>query len=471
MNVLRNLLIALITLEMVGFGYLAWQRGQRVTPRLPAVQFDDPLILNELEQLARRAETGGSAEWQELGEALLGQGHYTHAEAAFAQAVKLDPQNARAEFARAFCLDRTGRIAESNTHYERSAAIATSNQQSVIGSPEHCAYQIARNALRLEDAETAEKMFAEQLAFFPSAYQYAKLLVRSGRFEQARTIIDDNLADYPQSLKFMSLRLAVCEALGDTVGAAKAEQALDRSEYRIPIDFNTSFVTPFNERHGMAHEALQCARLSEEGQNDALFDHVEKLIATLSESNHIGVYRLKKNVIEIEFQRKNPDSMLAWIKELNELGIHDADLLQMKGAALSLKGDRDAAAQLWLTAARMSPNVPLHLKLSEYFTEKGDEPNARFHAGEAALLETKIHYWGNQIPAARQAVERAKQISPENAPAWYYSGEIHLAQGETQAALTDYQKCIGLAPTHGTAHRRIRQLSGPASDPAKREDG
>lgn len=470
MTVLRNLLIALVALEVLGFGYLAWQRAQRMTPQLPAVQFDDPLIHGELQQLAKQAESGGSAEWQELGEALLGEGYYTHAEAAFAQAVNLNPENSLAEFSRAFCLDRTGRIPESNTHYKRSAAMATADEQSVIGSPEHSAYQIARNALRLEDAAAAEKMFAEQLAFFPSAYQYAKLLVRSGRFEEARTIIDDNLVNYPRSLKFMSLRLAVREALGDSVGAAKAEQDLDRSEYRIPIDFNTDFVTPLNERHGISRAVKRCAQLSEEGNNDALAECLTSVISTLSKTDHGVLYRLKKNLIEVEFQRKNPDSMLTCIQELHDLGIQDADLLQMQGAALSLKGDPDAAAQLWLTAAQMAPNVPLHTMLSQYFSEKGDEVQATHHAGEAALLQTKIHYWGNQLPQARQAVEQAKQITPKSAPAWYYSGEIHLAQGETQAALADYHKCIELAPTQGTAHRRIQQLSGPPADSATLPD-
>ena len=83
---LRRTLVIAIIVELAVGGWLLASRVLRVPPALPADMVDDPLLAAEIRVLASRADRGGTPEWRTLGEGLLGQGAYAHAESAFARA-------------------------------------------------------------------------------------------------------------------------------------------------------------------------------------------------------------------------------------------------------------------------------------------------------------------------------------------------------------------------------------------------
>ena len=98
-------------------------------------------------------------------------------------------------------------------------------------------------------------------------------------------------------------------------------------------------------------------------------------------------------------------------------------MLQMEGAAHRMNGEADKAAELWLRASRISPNVPLHDLLASYYADKGDQGQQAYQMGQRELLTAKIHYWTNEFPESRTASEQAAEHDPDNAQAWFYLGE------------------------------------------------
>lgn len=460
MHRLQRLLLLLITGELLVCGFHAVQRLTERLPVLPVVAFDDPLLKADFTALAEAARTGDSGDWQLLGEGLLGQGFYGEAELAFRRAVELDSQNGIAQFSVAFCVDRTGRVEASTQEYQRAAEM-TPPSSSPIGSREHCLYQVGRNALRLEQLPSAEQIFHEILAFTPAAYQYSKLLTRSGRSAEALTEIDKVLNKSPLSLKFRSLQLHALEDLGRLTEIADAARQLERSKYEFPIDLSSNFVEPLSQRLGIHREMEACQQLLASGDMDAVARKLNELLVLLEPTTHPQKFRLRQSLIEVEFQRKNADQMLASIAQLQAAGLSNADLLQMEGAAYSLQGDKQRALALWLRAARQSPNVPLHQILARHYDDLGDSANRDQHLGQAALLTTKMHYGSNQLEAAQLSVREAQRYLPENDQVWFYSAEINQALGHLSEALADYRRCVELNPGHGRALRALKSFDGP----------
>ncbi|MCA9090098.1 MAG: tetratricopeptide repeat protein [Planctomycetaceae bacterium] len=457
-GVIRLLLVVILG-ELAYCGYWAAAQLGRYEPVLPQVVHDDPLLDNEFKSLADAARWGNSLDWQTLGEGLLGQGFYGEAELAFRRAVELNPENSLAQFSLAFCIDRTGRVDESSREYLRAIEI-TKPSKSPVASADHSRYQLGRNALRKEQAAEAERIFHEADAFYPSAYQYAKLLVRSGRAAEALPTIDRVLEAVPNSLKFTALRMHALEQLGRLPEAHAAARKLERSEYVIPMDFSSNFVTPYNKRIGIQKEEEVCEQLWTEKHFDAVARKLNELLVILEPTSNMQKYALRLSLIKVEYNRRDADAILALVERANADGDSDAELLQMEGAAYAIKGNMDRAVELWLRAALMSPNIPLHEFLAKYYDEQGDAVKRDEQLGYAAVLKMKVSYWGNELEAAREAVAAAKKLVPENATVWFYSGEIEQSLGNLDQARTDYARCIELDPSHGRALREYRLLEG-----------
>ncbi|QDV66800.1 tetratricopeptide repeat protein [Rosistilla carotiformis] len=462
MKRLKKLLVVVLLLEIVLCGLYVKRRLWRHHVVLPTVTLDDPLLATEFQELADQAAAGGSEEWQALGEGLLGQGFYGEAEHAFRAAVDIDPGNYMAQFALAFCLDRTGRIAESSEAYLKASEIERKSKQ-LIGSVEHCLYQVGKNELRAEDAGAAIDRFASQAGFAPASYQYAKLLVRDGKVDRALPVLEMQLGKTPLSLKFNALRLQALEATGQQALAAQAADVLQRSRYMIPIDMSTNFVTPLNQRLGIARKLQEYNELLATGDMDLLAKHLQTMWdlaepTTLHQKSAILI-----SMAEVAFQRRRAEEILQAVDRLKAIGVSSPDMLQMEGAAYQMNGDIDRAIGLWLRASKMSPNIPLHQILADAYQEKNDDARRDFHLGQAGLLEAKQAFWNNQWEPAKQAAQRAIDADPSLDQAWFYLAEIERALGNAQPALEAYQKCLDLNPNRGRALAAAARLRDAAA--------
>ena len=331
-------LLLLLVIELGYCGFLVAKRLSRPLPVLPDAQYVDPVMMEDYQELARQAETGSSQEWLKLGQAFLGQGFYSYAENCFRQAAEMAPDNLEAKASYAFCLERTGRTQASTLEYEKLVPLKI-KRAAPFASRNHFLYEIGKNYLREENAERAEEAFRKNKDFQPAEYQLAKLLVRSGRAEEALPIINSNLSDIPNSLNFLFLQSRALEELGRKEEALQAAEKVERAFDIVPMNFNTQFLKPFSVRHGIEKELETYNYLIQQNDMDTLAQKLDEIFQLINDRPMPQHKSALISMVEVEFQRKNPERMLLLIEKLKTLGIENADLLQFKAGAYMLQGE------------------------------------------------------------------------------------------------------------------------------------
>jgi len=244
-----RLTLMLLVFELALCGYLVSDKLLHVSPTTPAFYLDDPLLRRMFEELSNEAQDGDDLAWQHLAEALLGQGYYAYAEPNYRQALKMNPDNVEARFGLAFCLDKMGRMKESTEEYRTYLKKETRKpeRQKLVF---YAKYAIGRNYLREENAPEAEKEFRKNPKFIPAQYQLAKLLIRSGRAEQALPIIKKYLKEIPHSLAFHYLDYLALSELNRPEEAEAAKKKIGESVYLVSLNFNNDYIDPFYMKYG-----------------------------------------------------------------------------------------------------------------------------------------------------------------------------------------------------------------------------
>ncbi|MAX37738.1 MAG: hypothetical protein CME33_14370 [Gimesia sp.] len=456
---LLRLLLILLVVELGYCGYLIADRMARPLPVLPDAESIDPLLMTDFRELAVQAESGSSKEWIRLGQAFLGQGFYGYAENCFRQAIQMDPDDALAQASYAFCLERTGRLQASTREYEKLEAF-DGKTDVPFANRRHYLYAIGRNYLREENAEKAEELFRLNNGFQPADYQLAKLLVRSGRAEEALPYIDRNLATTPNSLVFRQLQAEALESLGRMAEAKRARDQVEHALYVVELNFNTTFLTPYSKRHGILRELEAYNQLLERNDMDYLAQKLDEVLALMDE--RLPQYKATLiSMLEVEYQRKNPERMLQLIQKLKENGVVDAETLQFEAGAYMLSGDMKKAVPLLQRVLEMSPTIEVHQTLADYYDQQKDLKKRDYHQAKMALLYAMMSFRNNQLKSAEEAIERSVELNPEDPQAWFYNAEIKRLLGKTEAAKKSYERCLALNPNHGRAIRELDHINTP----------
>lgn len=458
MKQLVRILLLLLVIELGYCGFLVAKRLSRPLPVLPNAEFVDPLMMTDFRELARQAENGASQEWVRLGQALLGQGYYSYAENCFRQAVVQDPSNLIAKVSYAFCLERTGRTHESTLEYEKLVPLKAERPVQ-FANKNHYLYAIGRNYLREENGAKAEAAFRENANFQPAQYQLAKLLVRSGRSEDALPLINRNLTEFPNSLKFLLLKAEALEALGREQEAIQAAEKVERSLAIIPLNFNTELIKPYSVRHGIEKELEAYNYLIQQNDMDSLAKKLDEISQLVGDRPMPQYKATLISMVEVEFQRKNPERMLLLIDQLKKSGIENADLLQFRAGAYMLKGEMEQAVPMLERVAQMSPTIEVHQSLANYYAQQHDTVKRDEHLAKMALLQALIAFRNNQLPAAEEAIQRSVELNPRDPQAWFYYAETKRFLGEQGSAETAYKRCLELNPNHGRSLRKLARLS------------
>tara|TARA_R110002095_G_scaffold194767_5_gene173186 strand:- start:3374 stop:4771 length:1398 start_codon:yes stop_codon:yes gene_type:complete len=453
-------LLLLFVLELGFCGYLVAKRLARPLPVLPAAESVDPLTMSDFQELARQAETGSSQEWVRLGQALLGQGFYSYAENCFLQATQFDPADAVAQASYAFCLERTGRMQASTMEYEKLKSFK--GQISIpLAQRERYLYAIGRNYLREENAAKAEEIFRQNAGFQPADYQLAKLLVRSGRSNDALPIIDRNLIETPDSLFFNLLKVQALETLGRTAEAKQAADRVERAMHIIPLNFNTGFTEPYHSRYGISKEIVAYDQLLQGNDMDQIADKLEEVLQLMGDRPMPEHTASMISMVEVEYQRKNPERMLTLIEKLKESGVENAELLQFQAGAYTLMGETEQAVPLLLRAAQMSPTIEVHQTLANYYDQRQETEKRDTHQAKSQLLNAMHAFRNNQLAFADKAIQQSVKRNPLDPQAWFYYAKIKHLQGELNAARKAYERCVELNPNHGRALRELSDLTVP----------
>ena len=466
--VLRRLLVMLVVAEVAVCAGLVARRAWRVPPAVPTDFPDDPRLATELAAVAARADRGGAADWRALGESLLGQGLYTHAEQAFARAVALDPRDADAAFGQAFCVDRTGRMEEAVALYRRCLDLPDVAADGVGRHP-FALYAIGRNLLRLEDVAGAEAAFRENEAFVPAAYQLAKLLSRDGRLGEAVRIVESLLGQLPLALELHQLRARILDAAGAPAEAFLARATEERSAHLVETNFNTDYVKPFTRRHGLVGALAEIeARLpplpgDPERDPQRITEQVERL------ERDVGSARIPQRLTlaylraALAADAGGGDELARHLATIDEAGDRSVSRLDIEATVRERSGDADGARALRERAAAMAPTARLHRQLAEAAERSGDAASARIHKARQHFHLGKAAYRRNRLEEALGEFRAAAALDDAHVATWYHAGEMAYHLGRPADATAAFRRVVQLEPDHERAVRFLELLepAGP----------
>lgn len=452
MRHLRTLLLVIIVVELSVAGSVIFSRARRPAPPLVDTGRLDPLTIADIKELTTRvADTHHPRDWKELAEALLGNGFYMAAEQCFRQSADLEPRNFHALYGRGFCLERMGFTAE---------AVAVLRQVTEQADPDlarTCWYQIGRCYLRQEDPVRAEAAFRRIADFPPAAYQLAKLLLREGRAEEAREIVAAPLAQAPNSLKFLQLRMRIAEALGDTVLAKELHDREDRAQYQVVLEYNQSFISMFAQRYGLAKVLAKAMQLRSAGSlrdRQVVFQQALQVIR----ANQLWQYRsVMLAAAHVELGMGNTDAAARLADEIETFTQTGPDVWELQAMIAETEGRDERAFELWQKVASQRPSPDVYEALAATRSTISDGRRQRFVA-LASLHRGIESYRSNNLSEAVKHFEAIGESLPDHPARHFYAGECHRLQGDIQAAKVSYQRCLNLNPNHGRSLRRLRLL-------------
>lgn len=448
-------LMLLLIIEGAWCGYLFYQRAARPEPMLPAARLMDPLFVEDVEPLVTQVQKDNAPyDWMQLGEALLGQGYYSHAALCFEQVARLMPASRLAESRIAYCLERTGRTSESTDKYLSLLETAEEGRE---GDRERMQirYEIGRNYLREEQTDKAEAIFRENLGFLPARYQLAKLLIRSDRIEEALPLIQESLQRVPQSLKFRELELQAYRRQGDMDAVNRSALALARAQHSVPLHPGSDFIEPYRMQYGIDRRVEEFNQRISGGTLDELAGELEQLIALLDNrpTTHYPIFLMR--LAEVNLQRKRPEQIGKTIQQLNDLQIHNAETLLYQAQSLGMLDEWDQAAELAQRAGLLTKDPELHQQIADILNQAGQAEASMAAHARALRLKGMLAYRENQLAEAEALLDQSLSLNPADPQAWYDRGLIRLALGKTEAARSDFQACLDREPRHGRARRQL----------------
>ncbi|GAA4421127.1 tetratricopeptide repeat protein [Bremerella cremea] len=450
-------LLILVVLEAIGAGIYLSGEAARTIPLVPTEKLADPTIMPQIEALAEQASNGTANDWRIYGEALIGKGFYAHAEPAFREALRQDPENFDAMFGLAFCLDRMGRMQESSVAYSKVVQAPSESPEQQIGQI-NALFAMGRNAQREDAPEDAQRYF-QQNADYPAAeYQLAKLAIRSGHADKALPIIQKNLANIPYSLGFHFLDQRAQSELGNTVRAYLAAAMVERSAYLVSQNFNTNYVAPLDEGTGLSGRLSELHLAALDNDTSKVIEIAEAIDRDAADHNVFVADLAKSAQLKAYIQANDTEKALALIDQLREKGRIDAVTLEAEGDAKLQSGSAEEAVQLWQRAVQLSPSEALHQKLAKQLPERSD-----YHQSRAAMMKGLFEFRRNRIRSAIPQFEKAIQFDPTNGQAHFYLGEMYFYLDDLEPAAKAYRECLKQLPTHGRAIDRLKFLDSAES--------
>lgn len=465
--VLRRLLVMLLAVEAVACAGLVARRAWRVPPAVPGGFSDDPLLAPELAAVAARADRGGAADWRTLGESLLGQGLYAHAEQAFARAVALDPRDADALFGQAFCVDRTGRMEEAVALYRRCLELPGSAADGGDRRP-LALYAIGRNLLRLEDVAGAEAAFRENESFVAAAYQLARLLFHDGRLGEAVRIVEGLLRQLPLALELHALKARILDAAGAPAEAFLARAAEERSAHLVESNFNTDYVKPFTLRHGVAGALADIERrlppLPGDPERDP--ERIAAQVVRLEEA--VGAGRIPQRLTlaylraALAADTGSAADLARALATIDAAGDRSVSRLDIEATVRERAGDAAGARALRERAVALAPSARLHRQLAEAAERAADADAARIHRARQHFHLGKAAYRRNRLEEALREFQAAAALDDAHVATWYHAGEMAYHLGRPADAVAAFRRVVQLEPDHERAARFL-ELIEPSS--------
>lgn len=450
-----------------------------------------------------------------LGDIHLGRSRISRAEAAYTQALKLDPKVARALIGLGEALYRAGRYSEAQARFEAGAQADPDDVLANIG--------VAKSKLMLERLEEAHASLKKLRESHPNsvsgAYWYGRALEALGSREQAerayREAIDKKTSDPLLVETYIALALlqnqqgraedaketlqaarerlpsssAIHRALGD-VALARGRYADAESEFRLAITLDEEdLVARFKlgvalRRNGKFDEALrafEAVKAIDREYPGLALEH-----GLLYEASGRTDEALKAYEGALAKAPEDPDLMLRvgcgyataertkeaqeLLRKVLALRPTSAETNHCLGRALLSEGSRLAdALRQFDRAVELDPHrAEYHLYVGWAANEAGNVPKAERALDTAIKLDQGLAdaYWQRGVLRSRQGavrdaisdLARALQLRPSRHEAHAALADAYYDFGKEALALGEWRKAVAARPENATWRFRYGKL-------------
>lgn len=446
MSVLRRTLLLLIGVELLaGAGLAGWRLTRSPPPELNLSRLP-PSTASALRSLQEQVWSDQGEAWQELGEACLAFGYCAEAEVCLRQAVARLPRQFTAVFMHACSLERLSRLEAANRQFE-AAVLLTGKQQSQV-----CRSHIGRNCLRLGDLSAAEAALAACPDLPAAQVERARLLVRTGRAEEALAILEPLRQTPSLDVRTEMVAVQVFRELGRSEEAARAAERADRAVSQSRIANPLDVLEPIRARYGLnaalsrgaefdrVNDTLAAAAVFEEVFQNTPLEFLEMVVPTGA---------------RLDLYNHQPEAALAKYEALSQrMDVHP-DVRLIWGSALLETGQGEQALEQWRRALAAQPTAMLHRTLAEALQARGDAEAARREQSAARLQQAVDRYRSNQLAVALRELNDLSRELPGNARVFLYRGLVRLSLGEAASADEDFRRCIEIDPLNGKARDHL----------------
>lgn len=454
MMVLRNVLLLVLMFEGIFVAVGAWGRLDRTEPPVVDPRRLDPVTAADIQRLWEAARDGQLEDWRTLAEAYLGNSYYVEAEQCFHHVAEQNPADTQAIYARGFCLERVG---------ETTAAIAVLTQAVEQADDElsrTCWYQIGRCYLREEKAEEAEAAFRRVRGFHPASFQLAKLLIRSGRADEAIPLIDEVLAAVPNSLKMLQQKRYAAEALGKAELARQLRDQEERAAYQLVLEYGQRFISMFSVQSGLSQMLSKAIAVRDDGalaqRQAALREPLQVVL-----DNQLWQYQsVLLAAAHVELGLGNLDRSKELLEVIEKDTHADVKVLELRAMFAEAEGDLPTAHALWERSAGLTLSSETYERLAGW---KGEvDVAARRRHLALAHLRAGIDAWRkNDIEEAAELLKGCEPELAEDDLYLFYLGETKRLLGQRDGAEMAYERCLMVNPDHGRSLDRLAAIALP----------
>jgi tetratricopeptide (TPR) repeat protein len=451
---MRRLLSGLVALEVVAACALVGLRLRATEPIPPAVeQYNDRLTGQELLALPEQFLFDSAVKWRTLAETYAALGYFSKADACFRRAVAADPRSAEITLHHGYCLVRLGRLTEARDAFSRVLAEGDGRLSS------RACYHLGETHLRLEQPEEAARSFLRAGdGDFPSVYQRAKLLVRSGRAAEARPLLAALAEAFPRDVRVCLLRARAAAELGDDEALSRARDSAEAADVDLVLDDLEAFFKPIRARYGMAREITRAVELEQAGNAAAGAERLTRLVGGDTRWENAYLF-LVQDAAAMHWRAGNAKAARELAgRQIDQEGFPTPTAWQLRGEIEFGEQNWTQAFAAWTRAERMQPNAVDHVKLATVVEHLGDVPAARRNLALAGQFSGIDFFREGKIDEARTMLRQAAKIDGEVSEIWFYLGECERLSGDHRQAAAAYRRCAELNPAHGRAAARLRQF-------------
>lgn len=428
--------------------------------RVAAESAREPEAIRMLEEVAKAPEQASNEERvlasTTLGDIHLARSRITRAEAAYTEALKIDPKAARALLGMGEALFRAGRYSEAQARFEASAQADPAELRAKVG--------VAKSKLLLERVEEAMTALKELRASDPKslliAYWFARALEAAGDRNEAEKIYTQGIAQAPSDPLLVDTYIGLASLQAQQGRADAARKTLAQAREKLPTS-------------SAIHKALGDVEVSQGRFAEAEAD-LKKAIEL--DPQDLGArFRLG-----VAYRRDGKNDLAQ--RAFDEVSAQDADypgLALERGLLFEATGRSGEALAAYEAARKKAPNdLDLMLRVGCGYASAGRSKDAeellrKVLASRPTSAES--HYClgralfsdGSRLADAMRLFERAVELDPNRAEYQLYLGWAALDSANLPKASRALEQAISLDQSLGEAYwqrGRLRQQSGQVKD-------